>query len=227
VSAAAEVIAVLGGTGKEGGGLALRWAHAGYPVVIGSRDPVRAAAAAAGLNALLTPAVRRIEAASLRDAAGAAAIVVLAVPYAAQMATADQVGDLLAGKILVDVTVPLAPPRVDRVRLPAGGSAVEALQQRLGAGVRVVSAFQNVSALHLRDLSHPIECDVLVCADDPAAGDTVVRLARSAGFTAWSAGPLANSAATEAMTSVLIAINRRYKVAASGLRITGLAGPAS
>jgi NADPH-dependent F420 reductase len=217
-----EVIAVVGGTGKEGSGLALRWAHAGYPVVIGSRTPDKAAAAAARLNAALAASAPRIVAAASRDAARQAAIVVLAVPFSAQVAAAEEISEELAGKILIDVTVPLIPPAVDRVQLPAGGSAVEALQRRLGTTVKVVSAFQNVSALRLKDLSRPVECDVLVCADDRAAGETVVRLARDAGFTAWSAGPLANSAASEALTSVLLAINRRYKVAASGLRITGV-----
>jgi NADPH-dependent F420 reductase len=144
------------------------------------------------------------------------------VPCAAQLSAAEEVRDLLAGKILIDVTVPLVPPKVDRVQLPAGGSVVEALQQRLGSAVKVVSAFQNVSSAHLRDLAHRIECDVLVCADDAAARETVVQLAASAGLTAWHAGPLANSAATEALTSLLIAINKRYKVPASGLRITGV-----
>jgi len=224
---APQVIAVLGGTGREGSGLALRWAHAGYRVILGSRSAERGAAAAAELNALLPAAALPVTAAPLAEAAAAAAIVVLAVPYAVQADTAEAVRDGLAGKIVIDVTVPLVPPRVDRVQLPAGGSAVEALQRRLGSAVRVVSAFQNVSAVHLRDLGHPVACDVLVCADDAAAADIVAGLARSAGFTAWLAGPLANSVATEAFTSVLIALNRRYKVAASGLRITGLPGAAA
>jgi NADPH-dependent F420 reductase len=152
-----------------------------------------------------------------------AAIAVLAVPYAAQISAAEEVRDLLSGKILIDVTVPLVPPKVERVQLPAGGSAVEALQRRLGSGVRVVSAFQNISSTHLKDLSHRVECDVLVCADDVQARETVVQLAKSAGLRAWHAGPLANSAATEALTSLLIAINRCYKVPASGIRLTGVA----
>jgi len=148
--------------------------------------------------------------------------VVLSVPYAAQAATAEAVREALAGKILIDVTAPLVPPRVERVALPEGGSAVAALQRRLGAGVKVVSAFQNVAAAHLRDTGHDIECDVLVCGDDAAARQTVIDLARDAGMQAWHAGPLANSAAAEALTSVLIAINRHYRVAGSGLRITGM-----
>lgn len=147
----------------------------------------------------------------------------LAVPYSAQAALADEVKDALAGKILIDVTAPLVPPKVARVQLPEGGSAVEALQKRLGDGVRVVAAFQNVAAHHLADLDHPINCDVLVSGDDEVARDTVCTLCKAIGVTAWQAGPLAQSAAAEALTSVLISINRRYKVAhGSGIRITGI-----
>ncbi len=226
------VIAVLGGTGKEGGGLAFRWAHAGYRVLIGSREATRAAAAAAELSASLLAAraaagladgsAIRIEGLTHREAVAQAAIVVLAVPWAVQQALALEVADLLAGRILVDVTVPLVPPKVDRVQLPDGGSAVEALARRLGPEVRVVSAFQNISATHLRDLGHAIDCDVLVCGDDVDAREAVVGLAHAAGLAAWHAGPLANSVGTEALTSLLIAINKRYKVPGAGIRITGV-----
>ena len=214
-------IGVLGGTGHEGGGLAFRWALKGHDVIIGSRSAEKAAASAQALNQLLAGR-GSVRGAVNREAAQAAAVVVLAVPYAAQIATAEEVRDLLAGKILVDVTVPLVPPKIDRVQLPAGGSAVLELQRRLGATVKVVSAFQNVSATHLKNAAHEIDCDVLVCGDDAAARETVIGLAHDAGLRAWHAGPLANSAATEALTSVLIAINKRYKVAGAGIRITGL-----
>lgn len=213
-------IGVIGGSGQEGGGLALRWAAAGHDVVIGSRAREKAVAAADALNALLGDR-GRLRGGDNREAAQQT-IVVLAVPYAAQLATADSVRDLLAGKILIDVTVPLLPPKVSTVQLPAGGSAVLALQQALGESVKVVSAFQNVSAAHLKELAHAVECDVLVCGDDPAARETVIGLARDAGMQGWHAGALANSAAAEALTSVLIAINRRYKVPGAGLRLTGL-----
>jgi NADPH-dependent F420 reductase len=212
-------IAVLGGTGAEGSGLAFRWALQGHDVIVGSRSVDKAIAAAAELNALLPE--RRVRGAANVDAASEAQIVVLAVPYAAQLSTAQEVRVQLDGKILVDVTVPLARP-VDRVQLPNGESAVLALQRALGAGVKVVSAFQNVSATHLKDPGHQIDCDVLVCGDDRDAREQVIGLARDAGLRALHAGALANSAAVEAMTSVLIAINKHYKVRASGLRITGL-----
>ncbi|MDQ2735641.1 MAG: NADPH-dependent F420 reductase [Pseudomonadota bacterium] len=218
------IIAVLGGTGKEGSGLAFRWAHAGYPVILGSRTEERAVAAAEELNRLL--AGRAVVSGRLNlEAARAAAIVVLTVPWAAQLPTAFEVKDALAGKVFIDVTVPLVPPKVDRVQLPEGGSAVLRLQRELGDRVRVVSAFQNVSAVHLKDLDHAIDCDVLVCGDDAAAREQAVELAEAAGMVAWHAGALANSAASEALTSVLIAINKRYKVSASGLRITGVRRP--
>ncbi len=213
-------IGILGGTGKEGSGLAYRWALKGHEVVIGSRDAARAAAGAAELNQLLAGKAE-VRGAGNPEAAQAT-VVVLTVPYAAQVATADSVAQQLQGKILVDVTVPLAPPKVDRVQLPNGESAVVALQRRLGAAVKVVSAFQNVSATHLKDPAHEVDCDVLVCGDDADARETVVGLAQDAGLRAWHAGALANSIAAEALTSVLIAINKRYKVAGSGIRITGV-----
>ena len=219
-------IAVLGGTGKEGSGLAYRWALKGHTVTIGSRDAGKAVTAAAELNTLLA-GKGAVQGAANNDAAANAEVIVLAVPYAAQQPTALDVKDALSGKILIDVTVPLMPPKVDRVQLPNGESAVVALQRALnegneGEGVKVVSAFQNVSATHLKDDAHTVDCDVLVCGDDAAAREVVIGLAHDAGLRAWHAGVLANSIAAEALTSVLIAINKRYKVAGSGIRITGL-----
>jgi NADPH-dependent F420 reductase len=217
--ASTTVIAVLGGTGAEGSGLALRWAAKGHEVIIGSRSAERAAATALQLAQKLGPGAR-VRGANNLDAARVATIVVLTVPHTVQLATADEVKPELSGKILIDVTVPLVAPRVDRVQLPGGESAVVALQRRIGADVRVVSAFQNVAAEHLHDLNHTIECDVLVCGDDAKAREAVIALAEDAGMRAWHAGVLANSVAAEALTSVLIAINKRYKVPGSGIRIT-------
>ena len=213
-------IAVLGGTGKEGGGLALRWAHKGHKVIIGSRTAERAQDTAAQMNEVLGG--DRITGAANLDAAAQGEIIVLAVPYAAQQSTVQEVASALEGKILIDVTVPLVPPKVSRVQLPDGGSAVEAVQKMLGEGVRVVSAFQNISAHHLTKLDEDIECDVLVCADDIEAADEVVALAQEIGLRAWNAGPLCNSVVAEGLTSVLIALNRKYKVPGSGIRITGV-----
>ena len=173
-------IAVLGGTGKEGGGLALRWAHKGHRVIVGGRSAEKAETSAAEMNTTL--GTQNVTGAANADAAAQAEIVVLAVPYAAQQATVQDVRAGLAGKILIDVTVPLVPPKVSRVQLPNGGSAVEAVQTLLGDEVRVVSAFQNISAHHLTKLDEDVECDVLVCADDPAAADQVVALAQEIGI---------------------------------------------
>jgi NADPH-dependent F420 reductase len=214
------IIAILGGTGKEGGGLALRWAHKGYTVILGSRTFDRAQEAATAMNEILGKAA--VSGTANIDAAAQADIILLAVPFAAQQSTVKEVEAALAGKILIDVTVPLVPPKVGRVQLPNGGSAVEAVQTMLGDGVRVVSAFQNISAHHLTKLDEDIECDVLVCADDPAAADIVVDLSQAIGLRAWNAGPLANSVVAEGLTSVLIALNRRYKVPGTGIRITGV-----
>jgi hypothetical protein len=213
-------LAVLGGTGAEGSGLAFRWAHAGYPVIIGSRSAERAQDGAGELNKLLgRDIVRGMDNLS---AAREAQIVILTVPYAAQRPTITDVASALEGKILVDVTVPLVPPKVNRVQLPAEGSAVEAIQKMLGAGVRVVSAFQNVSAHHLKDLHHDVECDVLVAGDDIPAREQVIELANAVGLRGIHAGPLCNSVVAEALTSVLITINQRYKIPGAGIRITGL-----
>jgi NADPH-dependent F420 reductase len=214
------VIAILGGTGAEGSGLAFRWAHAGHRVIVASRSPERAVQCAQELNALLGSAL--VRGLSNEEAVGAAEIVLLAVPFAAQRETAVAVARQLVGKILIDVTVPLKPPKVDRVALPEGRSAVGALQDVLGPEVRVVAAFQNVSAHHLKDLAHAVDCDVLVCGNDPEARETVVALAADAGMRGLHAGAIDNAAAVEALTSVLIFLNKRYKVPGTGIRITGI-----
>jgi 8-hydroxy-5-deazaflavin:NADPH oxidoreductase len=214
------VIAVIGGSGAEGSGLAVRWAKAGYRVLLGSRSLEKATAAASELNVLLGD--DRVEPLLNRDAAERADIVVLTVPYAAQLSTLRELKPVLAGKLLVDVTVPLVPPRVARVQLPTGGSAAEIGQRELGPEVRVVSAFQNVPAHLLMELDRAVDCDVLVCGDDKDAREAVITLVRALGLRGLHAGPLANSAAAEALTSLLIFMNRHYKSPGAGIRITGL-----
>ena len=207
------VIAVIGGTGAEGSGLAVRWVCAGYRTIVGSRDPARAAECARAIGA---------EGMDNMAAARECDIAVLTVPYAAQKPTLEQLRDALAGKILVDVTVPLAAGRVMRVALPAEGSAARIAQDVLGESVRVVSAFQNVSADRLEDAEAAVDCDVLVAGDSPEARREVVKLAEAAGMRGIEAGPLDNAAAAEALTSLLIWMNRRYGSAGAGIRITGL-----
>ena len=213
-----ETIAILGGTGDLGTGLAIRWSKAGYKIVIGSRTLTKAQAAVADLEKIspTTPAAAMENA----DAAAEGDIVVLTVPAEHQISTLETVKSGLFGKILIDVTVPLVPPRVGTVQLPPEGSAGKRAQDFLGDDVQVVTAFQNVAA-HLLKEDVTIECDVLVAGNKRSARDKVIQLAQQAGMTGWHAGPIENSAAAEALTSVLIQINRRHDIAHSGLQIVG------
>lgn len=215
-------LAVIGGTGAEGSGLAVRWAAAGYPIVIGSRSAEKATASATELGALLPAGSAAMRGDSNAQAAASADIVVLSVPYGAQVDTIDQIKDACQGKVVVTVGVPLQPPKVSTVWHPPGGSAAEEAQAQLGAEVQVVAAFQNVSAGHLQDLSWEPECDVLVTGDSKAAKQTAIELAQEAGFFALDAGPLANASVVEGLTALFIGINIRHKVKGSGLRVTGI-----
>lgn len=217
---ARPTIAILGGTGEQGPGLAMRWARAGYPVIIGSRQAEKAQRVAAELNERLgAPLVQGLDNAA---AAAACDIAAITVPYEAQNALLETLRDALQGKVLVDVNVALKPPKVARVFIPSEGSAAEQAQAVLGEGVAVVGAFQNVSAEKLDDLESAIDCDVLVTGDDRTAKRQAMDLAEAIGMRGIDAGPLVNAKAVEAMTSVLIGINIRYKVHGSGIRITGL-----
>lgn len=214
------IIAILGGTGDLGSGLALRWAAAGYPVVIGSRARDKAEAAAAEMAAAAAPG-STVRGEDNLGAAKAGDIVVIAVPYSNHDAILSEIREAVQGKIVVDAAVPLVPPKVSVVQLPPEGSAAKGAQRILGDGVRVTSAFHNVGAKKLRD-GGKVDCDVLVFGDDRAAKDAVIELANAAGTRGVDGGALANSAAAEALTSVLIGINRRYKADGAGIRITGL-----
>jgi NADPH-dependent F420 reductase len=213
-------VAVLGGTGKEGSGLAARWAAKGYRVIIGSRAAERAEEKAAELNGFVGAGV--VSGMENYAAAMKADVVVLTVPYAAHQATLEAVRDALTGKILIDVTVPVTPPKVRTVQLPQGQSAAMEAQALLGDEVRVVAAFQNVSAEHLVDVNHIVECDVLVCGDDREAKLDALKLVEAAGMRGFDAGKLQNAIAVESLTPVLIDLNIRYKGKGAGIRITGL-----
>ncbi len=216
-------IAILGGTGAMGVGLAKRWARAGYRVVIGSRVADKAQAAAEDI--LLLGGSGTISGMGLIEAVRQCDLAVLSVPYAHCHPILEQVKEALNGKILIDTTVPLRPPKVGRVRLPDAGSAAQEAQEFLGPEVHVVSALQNISAQLLQG-DEVIECDVLVTGDQVDARQKAVELIEAAGLRAWSVGPLANAAAAEAMTSVLIQINKKYNLKHAGLRITGGEGAA-
>ena len=213
-----ETIAILGGTGDLGTGLAIRWARTGHRIVIGSRTLEKAQAAVTALKEI-SPAT---QAEAMDNAAAAAAgnIVVLTVPAEHQLSTLAAVKESLTGKILIDVTVPLVPPKVGTVQLPPEGSAGKRAQSLLGDDVMVVSAFQNIAA-HLLQQEVEIECDVLVAGNKKAARDKVIELIGQAGMRGWHAGPIENSAAAEALTSILIQINRSGVLSHAGIKIVG------
>jgi len=220
VQTARPTLAIIGGTGTLGSGLARRLAASGhYAIVIGSRDPARAEAAAKSLPAKAgAPSPRgtsNVEAAQSGD------VVLVAVPWGNHAAILDEIKPHVAGKLVVDTTVPLVPPRVARVQLPPETSAALAAQKRLGDTVRVVAAFHNVAAHKLRT-DATIDCDVLIFGNDPKDRAVVAAMAEAAGLRGVHAGPLANAVAAEALTSVLIGINRNYKVDGAGIRITGI-----
>ena len=206
-------IAIIGGTGNLGAAIARRLARAGRKVVIGSRSAESAATAAEEIGHGLTGMANA-------DAAAAADIVFVTVPWAAQEATLADIRPHVAGKIVVDTTVPLVPPKVMRVQLPAEGSAAVRAQSLLGEGVTVVSGFHAVAA-HKLITDADIACDVLVFGDDKAARGVVVALADLIGLRGLHGGALVNSAAAEALTSVLIFINKTYRVDGAGMQITG------
>ena len=216
-------IGIVGGTGDLGRGLAVRLAKAGHPLIIGSRNAEQAVASAQAVAAVL--ADRGITHPTISGADNVATaqqgdIVFVTVPFGAHQPTLDSIRDDVQGKVVVDVTVPLVPPKVARVQLPAEGSAGQIAQALLGEGVHVVSAFQNVAAAHLRaDMEIP--CDVLVTGNDKPARQTVIDLIESMGMRGFHAGLINNAAAAEALTSILININKQYKNHA-GLRLTGI-----
>lgn len=213
-----KVIAVLGGTGDLGGGLVYRWAKAGHKIIIGSRLSERAAEAAEKM-------LERVPGADVRGsdnltAATEGDIVAISIPFSYQRGLLEEVKDVIQGKILIDTTVCLAPPKVGTVNIPNEGSAGMIAQSVLGEEVRVVSAFQNIAAAHL-DSDHDINCDVLVCGNSKEAREQVIALAEDAGMKGWHAGNINNSVAVEGMTSILITLNKRYKIPGSGFVITG------
>ncbi len=216
-----KAIAVLGGTGNEGPGLALRWAKSGrYRVIIGSRQAEKGERVARELNEKLGQDL--IQGTDNESAAKAAELCGRTVPYSAQGPTLTALREVLQGKILIDVTVPLKPPKVSHVNVPPGGSAGQEAQAILGEGVRVVSAFQNVGAAHLAEGEGHVDCDVLICGDDKEAKAEAIALAEAIGTRGIDAGPLKNSVVVEGLTSILIGINIRHKVKGSGIKITGI-----
>ena len=212
-------LAILGGTGPEGAGLASRWALAGHDIIIGSRDAGRAQATAAELGARAPGA--SILAMTNRDAAAAAAVVVLTLPAHGLSATLPGLREACRGKPVVSAVVPLTFGGARLFTPPPAGSAAEEAQALLGPEAKVVAAFHHIAA-HALASEHPIDCDLLLCGDDPSAKATVAELGQSLGLRAFDVGPLANAGPLEGITALLATINRRYKVKTAGIRITGL-----
>jgi hypothetical protein len=215
-------IAILGGTGPEGSGLGLRWAQAGHQVIIGSRQMEKGQQVAAELQVRSPAAAANLSGADNLTALQQADIAVLAVPYGGQERTLAGLETALAGKLLLTVVVPLGEKAARVWRPPSGLSAAEEAAQQLGEGARVVAAFQNISAHHLADPDHAVDCDVLVCGDDKADKQVVLDLCTAAGMRGVDAGPLQNASVAEGLTAVLIGINIRNKIKNAGIRITGI-----
>jgi 8-hydroxy-5-deazaflavin:NADPH oxidoreductase len=211
-------IAILGGTGQQGPGLAYRWAKAGYHVIIGSRTPEKAEQTAAELNRRLGDDL--VRGMSNNEAAFACDIAVLTVPYEGHRGVLEEIRPIMQGKGLIDVTVPLVPPRLSAAQMPPAGSAAMEARQILGEGVQVAAAFQNVSFVHLLN-DGPVPCDVLVCGSSSEIRKQVLQLVSAAGMVGWDAGVLQNAMVVEGLTSILIGINQRHKMMHAGFRITG------
>jgi len=212
-------IGIVGGTGREGRGLGARWAKAGHDVFVGSRQAERGAAKAAELSKELGVQVRGGDNLAACEEAD---IIVVTVPYGAHRDTFDSIKDAVGNKIVVDITVPLKPPKVRAVSLPEGQAAALEARALLPEGARLVAALHHISSEHLGDPNYAFDCDVLVCGDDKAARATVISLMPDLGLRGVDAGVLKNAIALESMTPVLLHINRHYGVVGSGLRITGI-----
>ncbi len=216
-------IGIVGGTGNEGKGLAYRWAQAGHEVIIGSRQFSKAQKAVEAVLELLDSQGQGVSLTGMenREAVAACEIAVITVPYAAHRPTLEDLKDVLDGKIVVDVVVPIVPPKVTKVQMPPSGSAAQEAQAILGDNCKVVDAFQNIS--HERLLSEgDVDCDVLVCGKTKAARQVVLGLVADTGLKGWDAGPIENAVVVEGLTSILIGLNIQHHVHASGIRITGI-----
>ncbi len=217
-----EKIAIIGGTGKEGKGLAYRWTLAGHSVIIGSRSLEKAQAACEEIQKLLPPGMNTSAMENL-DAIRNSDIIGLTVPFSAHREMLEFIKESVQGKLIIDVTVPLVPPRVTRVQMPPAGSAgLEALSI-LGENVQIVTAFQNISYERLLGTGDG-SCDVLVCGTSKDARARVIPLVNDAGLRGFDAGPLENSVIAEGLTSILIGINKQFNIQHAGIRITGIPG---
>ncbi|NPV57517.1 MAG: NADPH-dependent F420 reductase [Anaerolineae bacterium] len=218
-----HTIAIIGGTGKEGKGLAYAWAKAGYKVLIGSRQQEKAVHAAQELNELLAtiPDVLQVDGMTNPEVCQKSDLNVITVPFSAHVDTLTSLKPYLAGKILIDVTVPLVPPKVTKVQMPEAGSAAQEAQAIVGDETPVVAAFQNISYENLLE-NKDVDCDVIVCGTGKEARGIVISLVEKTGLLAWDGGPIENAVVVEGLTSILIGLNKQYGVESSGIRITGI-----
>lgn len=216
-------IAIIGGTGNEGRGLAVRFAAAGHAVSIGSRDAERARAAAGEMTK--QRAGLSVQGFGNREAVERCTVALLCVPYATHAATLGELRDALQGRTLIHLVIPLVPPNITEVHLPRGGAAALEAREILHPSTEIVAALHHVGAAALEASGDEVDCDVLVCSDDRGARDKTLRLLDGIGLRALDAGTLRNAIALEALTPVLLHINRTYKVKGSGIRITGLPQP--
>ena len=214
-------IGIIGGTGKEGSGLAYRWALAGHKVIIGSRQEEKALAAVDTLFEKIGEQEVELSGTSNAEAVKACDIAVLTVPFSAHASTLEGLKEELQGKLLIDVCVPLVPPKVSKVQMPPEGSAALQAKAILGPEVQVVDAFQTIAFEHLLS-GEEIECDGLIAGGNKESREIVIGLAENIGLKAWDAGVIENTVVVEGMTSILIGLNMKYKVPSSGIRITGI-----
>jgi NADPH-dependent F420 reductase len=212
-------IGIVGGTGREGRGLAVRWAKAGHDVFIGSRKPERGRKKAQEFSEEFDIIVQGADNASACDHGD---LIVVTVPYSAHRPTFESIRDRVGNKVIVDITVPLQPPKVRSVHLPEGQSAALEARALLEEDARLVAALHHISSEHLSDPNYVFDCDVLVCGDDKDARAEVIGIIGDLGLRGIDAGVLRNSIALESLTPVLLHINRRYKAVGSGVRITGI-----
>ncbi len=213
-------ISILGGTGKEGMGIGYRWAKAGHEITIGSRLESKALDAAQKLqemmgNEFVVKGKENLEAANDAD------LVVLTVPYIAHQSMCEYIKEAVVGKIVIDVTVPLVPPKVTKVQMPPAGSATMEAKQIFGENTSVVAAFQNISYEHLLE-DGEVACDVLVTGDSKKSREEVIKLIKEAGLVGIDAGPIENSVVVEGLTSILIGINKQFGIQDAGIKITGI-----
>ena len=212
-------IGIVGGTGREGRGLAVRWAKAGHDVFIGSRQAEKGAAKAAEFAGEFGVTLQGADNVAACDHAE---LIVVTVPYSAHRATFESIKDVVGDKVIVDITVPLQPPKVRSVNLPQGQAAALEARGYLADGAKLAAALHHISSEHLSDPDHTFDCDVLVCGDDKEARATVISVISDLGLRGVDAGVLKNAVALESLTPVLLHINRRYKSVGSGIRITGI-----